>query len=128
MKNIAAVTLLCAIVANLAGCATTAGTSTLKSMSQEQAAHLLVVGKTTKAEVRAALGQADVTPFAGGAEFWVYPYEEGAARFASFIPVLGSFADHGRNIRELKIIMGADGIVKKYRLHDIELKLGDGAH
>jgi len=67
MKNIAAMTLLCAIVAHLAGCATTAGSSTFKNMSQERAGQLLVVGKTTKEEVRAALGPADVTPFAGGA-------------------------------------------------------------
>lgn len=118
-----AIALMGALAAGLGGCATT-GAGGVKELSQEQAARMLVVGKTTKAEVRAALGEAEVTPFASGAEVWIYTYEPGTPKFVSFVPVVGLLASNGRTIKELKIIFGADGVVKKYRLHDIVLQRG----
>lgn len=122
MKMVAIV-LMGVLAAGLGGCATS-GAGGVRDLTQEQAARVLVVGKTSKAEVRAALGEGEVTPFASGAEVWVYSYEEGAARFASFIPLVGRLANNGRTIKELKIIFGADGVVRKYQLQDIALQIG----
>jgi hypothetical protein len=59
----------------LAGCATPPKSAALRSgeiVSAAAAAKTITIGKSTKADVRAALGEAIVLDFDSGYEVWVY--------------------------------------------------------
>ena len=71
------------------------------TISMQNASHTVVVGKTSKADVLAALGPATVINFDSGFEVWVYRAKsrEPAEAKAEFV-----------------ILFAPDGIVKKTRL------------
>ena len=71
------------------------------AMSMQNASETIVIGKTTKAEVMAALGAATVINFDSGFEVWVY-------RAKSRAPA--------ETKAEFVILFTPDGIVKKTRM------------
>ena len=71
------------------------------AMSMQNAGDVIVVGKTSKAEVLAALGVATVVNFDSGFEVWVY-------RAGSRAPA--------ETKAEFVILFTPDGVVKKTRL------------
>jgi len=93
----------------LAGCAgpglfnmgADAPASSNPAVSMQNAGDTIVIGKTTKAEVMAALGAATVINFDSGFEVWVY-------RARSRAP--------SETKAEFVILFTPDGIVKKTRL------------
>ena len=98
----------CALAAGCAGIGgqarTEKGPGVLKpeAMTPQRARDAVTIGKSTKAEVRAALGPAITIPFDSGYEVWVYRW-------------LGS----GRTTRgdtELVVLFDKDGVVKKTRV------------
>jgi outer membrane protein assembly factor BamE (lipoprotein component of BamABCDE complex) len=108
----------CAVVISLAACASS-GNGQIRTLSQDGAAATLVRGKTVREEVRRELGDAVVTEFPSGQEIWVYQFTDSAAKFVKYVPLLGRLTSSGSKIKELKILFGKDGIVKKYQLQDI---------
>lgn len=112
---------LYALVAALAGCAS-AGNGRVETLTQDRAAAVLVPGETTKEDVRRALGDALVTSFPNGREVWFYQYDGSAARLVRYVPLVGRMAATGTRIKELKILFGADGRVRKFKLQDIRVQ------
>ncbi len=102
----------------LAAC-TTVGNGRMTTLSHANTETMLVVGKTTKADVALALGEGKVRPLDSGYEFWIYEYSEGLPKFVNYLPVVGlvsSRIDPRR--RELRIVFDPQGVVKKYALID----------
>jgi hypothetical protein len=112
---------VCALLAGLAGCAS-GGAGPVASLTQDSAASLLVSGCTTKADVRQALGEALVSNFPSGQEVWFYQETESAARLVSYVPLVGRMTATGTRITELKILFGADGRVRKFKLQEIHVQ------
>ena len=95
-----------ALCACAAGCATPAATTGgIASARDAQAA--VAIGKSTKADVEAALGKAIVVGFDSGFEVWVYRERRAAA---------GLFAQPRREQAELVLLFEPSGILKKMRV------------
>lgn len=120
MRRVNAIALY-ALLAGLAGCAA-GGTGPVASLTRESAAGLLVAGRTTKDDVRQALGDALVTNFPSGQEVWFYQETDSAARLVKYVPLVGRMTATGTRITELKILFGADGRVKKFKLQEIHVQ------
>lgn len=112
LKTVAA----CMLAASLAACAS-AGNGQVKTLTPEDAAAMLA-GKD-KAEVRRQLGEAEVIEFPSGQAVWIYQTTDSAAQFVKYVPLLGRMTATGARIKELKILIGQDGRVKKILLQDI---------
>jgi outer membrane protein assembly factor BamE (lipoprotein component of BamABCDE complex) len=92
----------------VAGCATPATTAGgIASARDAQAA--LVIGKSTKAQVEAALGKAIVVSFDSGYEVWVYRERVAPAGF-------GLFAQPPKEKSELVLLFEPAGVLKKSRV------------
>lgn len=104
---IAARTLACCAL--LAGCAAgtgppddTPGVVRASGVSDQAARDSIAIGKSTRADVSAALGKATVIPFDSGFEVWVYRWKgaEGTAR----------------DTTELVLLFEPSGVVRKARI------------
>jgi hypothetical protein len=101
--------LACVLVAVLAGCAQTGtlredapGFIQSRGIAPENARNTIAVGRSTKADVAAALGRATVIPFDSGYEVWVY-------RWRGAQPTT-------RAATELVVLFDPSGVVKKTRV------------
>ena len=113
MSTRLALTLACAL---LAGC-TTVGNGRLVQLEAAQARALLVPGKTTQAEVRAALGQGTVVRFDSGRQTWHYVYRQGMAKGWDDVPYVNLIAEHlAGDEKELVILFDPAGVVQRYSL------------
>ena len=125
MKALSRVSLTVALAACIAGCASTTpkapgalGTSArTKALPAERIKDTVSPGRSTKADVLAALGEALVISFESGYEVWVY-------RLAQDRPAQGA---HGRRVvradsarstmnPEFVILFAPSGIVSKTRV------------
>jgi len=109
--------LIAVLACGLTACAST-GNGRIKALNQTEAAQLIVVGKTDKAELEAALGTAEVSTFANGVEIWVYRYLPDTSGAFRSVPIFKSLVTDSGNFKELKIVFDKNGIVKKYQLID----------
>ena len=101
----------------LGGCAT-AGIGTINSYDERALAQRIEVGATTKSELETTFGAAAVVRFDSGYEVWIYKDEEGAPKFLQFVPVVGLAARMMPNqTRELAVLFGPDGVVRKFRVN-----------
>ncbi len=113
------------VALNMAGCASL-GNGAIKTLSEDGARQVLSAGKTTKAELLLAMGEASVQTFRNGYEVWVYnckPGLPGLPGFVGFLPVVGALAsviDASTGGRELAVLFDRDGVVKKYQLRVAE--------
>ena len=105
----------CLLMVLATGCAST-GNGALTTLSAERAAQTIVIGKSDKAAIRATFGQASITPYAGGLEVWLY--QLGYPRAVDSLPYVNLVINSADNRKELSILFGRDGLVKKYRLMD----------
>jgi hypothetical protein len=101
--------LLCAsFIAAAGGCTGPSGPPTgaapakAAAISPQAAQALLVAGKSTKADVEAALGRADAVRFDSGWDVWAFRWR-GKQRTT-------------RGDTELVILFGPDGVVRKTRI------------
>jgi hypothetical protein len=88
-----------------AGCSTLPETADIPSARNAQAA--VTIGKSTKADVEAALGKALVVGFDSGYEVWIYR-ERGGDRFL--------FAPPANAKPELVLLFEPTGVLKKSRI------------
>lgn len=99
----------CIVVALLAGCAETGslredspGFIQARGITPQGASDVISVGRSTKADVAAALGRAIVIPFDNGYEIWVY-------RWRGAQPTT-------RAATELVVLFEPSGLVRKTRV------------
>ena len=90
-----------------AGCSTLPETADIPSARNAQAA--VTIGKSTKADVEAALGKALVVGFDSGYEVWIY--RERSASVGS-----GLFGQPAKERPELVLLFEPAGILKKTRV------------
>ena len=102
--------ILCAVCVWLAGCAGSFGDEESKNsapafrdpkMSLQEALDAVVIGKSTQADVAAALGKAAVIKFDSGFEVWVYRVRSG---------------DIAVKKSEVAVLFAPSGVVKKVRI------------
>ncbi|WP_332879357.1 hypothetical protein [Massilia sp. S19_KUP03_FR1] len=105
----------CLLLVLATGCAST-GNGALTTLSAERAAHSIVIGKSDKADIRTAFGEASITPYPGGQEVWLY--QLGYPRAVDSLPYVNLVISSADNRKELTILFGRDGLVKKYQLMD----------
>jgi hypothetical protein len=103
------------LAAACAGCAAT-GNGAAKTLTQQGAAHTIAIGKSTKADIDAAFGTANVTRFANGYELWLY--QVGYSKVVDSVPYVNLVVSSADNKRELSILFDQRGVVKKYQLMD----------
>ena len=112
--------LACGLAA--AGCSTV-GSGRVAQLDDTHARTLLVPGRTTRDDVRQALGQGAVIHFQSGLETWQYDYREGIAKGWDDVPYVNLIvARIDRPTKELVILFDASGVVKRwslqaYRMH-----------
>ena len=101
----------------LGGCASP-GVGTLRLVADDTLAVQIQAGSTTREQLRLALGSAAVVSFDSGYEVWIYKNDEGAPKMLRYVPVVGLGAALIPNrTRELVVLFGPDGVVRKFRVH-----------
>ena len=107
-----------AIALCLAGCSTV-GNGALVQLDDTQAHTLLVPGRTTRDEVRQALGEGTAIRFESGLETWHYDYRAGIAKGWDDVPFVNLVvARLDRPVKELVILFDAQGVVKRWSLQE----------
>lgn len=95
----------------LMGCATTGNVQ----ISDSGTVSKIVEGKSTKADVRALVGEPTKVNFDSNKnEIWEYVYKKGSVKPATFIPIVGLFAG-GADVsgNTLTILFDKNGVVEK---------------
>jgi hypothetical protein len=118
-----------ALCACVAGCAVpgmspvTAGTAAANSISVRNATDAITIGKSTKADVIAALGKTAVVSFDSGFEVWVYQIigervtGESAAKASWVERILHAGSEKGtRGNTEFVVLFAPSGVVTKTRI------------
>ena len=90
-----------------AGCSTLPDTADIPSVRNARAA--VTIGKSTKADVEAALGKALIVSFDSGYEVWIYREKSAAAG-------VGLFGQSAKEKSELVLLFEPAGILKKTRI------------
>ena len=110
IKSLANTLAVLALSLSLGGCASyfelfksenTAPPFREQALSMPAAGNRITAGKTTKADVRATLGEAKVITFDSGFEVWVYK-----GRYAADVPAQAEFV----------VLFAPSGVVKKFRM------------
>lgn len=99
----------------LVGCTATSGNSKIKDHTQDTVDQTIVVGKTTKADVKADLGEPTaITLNDNGSENWTYVFSNATAKGVSYVPIVNLFA-RGADVNTKKVIILFDkkGVVQK---------------
>ncbi|UTY59720.1 hypothetical protein [Massilia sp. erpn] len=115
MKKTLRAAILSILSWTLAGCAST-GNGAIKTLTQEGAAHAIVIGKSTRADINESFGSASVTKFSNGYELWLY--QLGYSKMVDSLPYVNLVLSSAENKRELSILFDQAGVVKKYQLVD----------
>ena len=102
---LARVSIICALCACAAGCA--APGSSLTAVPAHVASAAVIIGKSTKADVIAALGKTKGIGFDSGFEVWVYQVTGGA-------PAIPGWRKPG--ITEFVLLFDPSGVVTKTRI------------
>lgn len=88
-----------------------------RTRRSEAAYNNITVGKTTKAELDTALGQATAVSFDSGYEVWVYQDKSEASGLVRLLPVVNRTALFAsERSMEIVVLFHPDGVVKKYRV------------
>ncbi len=103
----------CALVAGCAGPATSTDTaSNATSILAGDAREAIIIGKSTRADVLAALGKTTVIGFDSGFEVWVYQARQGAEE-----RIAPAGAQKGTaGTAELVVLFAPSGVVTKTRI------------
>ena len=124
MKQVAITTVAAPLLISvllLSGCASY-GNQKIKDQTQASISQTLTEGKTTKAEVKTALGNADAVSFTdSGNEIWTYKFTKQTPHARNFIPVVNWFS-RGADLKtkEVVIMFDKNNIVSKYTMRESE--------
>lgn len=118
MKRVMARLPLAILALAAAGCSTV-GNGGLVQLDAPQAQALLVPGRSTRDEVRQALGDGAIIHFESGMETWRYQYREGVAKGWDQVPYIGLItARLDRPTKELVILFDASGVLRRWSLQE----------
>ena len=116
MTTFKTVSLAAVMAAALTGCAMS-GAENRPLIDERTLNARIVHGATTRADIFAAFGTASIVNFDSGYEVWIYKDTTGAPRLLRYVPVVGLGAGLiPDRKRELVILFGPDGVVRKSRL------------
>lgn len=109
------------------GCASV-GNERMRDQTQASVSQKIAEGKTTRQEVRDALGEATTVSFTdSGNEIWTYKHARATPKAQNFIPVVNLFS-RGADVKtkELVVLFDKQGIVTRYTMRETadELKHG----
>ena len=105
-------------LALLAGCSTV-GNGALVQLDESRTQALLVPGRTTRDEVRQALGEGAAIRFESGFETWHYDYRAGIAKGWDDVPFVNLVvARLDRPVKELVILFDAQGVLRRWSLQE----------
>jgi len=105
-----------------AGCSTV-GNGSLVQLDAPQAQALLVPGRSTRDQVRQALGQGAIIRFQSGMETWRYQYRPGIAKEWDRVPYIGLItARLDRPTKELVILFDASGVLRRWSLQEYQAR------
>ncbi|MEN3931560.1 hypothetical protein WJT86_10900 [Microvirga sp. W0021] len=129
MKSIHLLVLM--LAATLAGCASS-GNEAIRGETVHTLDSKIVKGRTTKADVRAQIGDPSSVSFTdAGNEIWTYTHEVATAKVENFVPVVNYFT-RGADVKSKSVVILFDsrGVVKNYTLSDAqnERRWGVGAN
>ncbi|WP_063291033.1 MULTISPECIES: hypothetical protein [unclassified Pseudovibrio] len=116
-----------ALAAGLAACAS-AGNENLRHETSASLSTKLTKGKTTKAQVRALLGDPDSLDFSdSGNEIWKYQHIRANVKAENFIPVVGLLAGgQDLNKKELALFFSNRGVLKNYSMLETKSEVRTG--
>lgn len=117
-------TALIIVALALAGCASSGN----PKVADFNPATQIEYGKTTKAEIKAMLGEPNWKKYgANGKEIWVYSYGQAQMKPATFIPIVGLFAG-GMDTqgRSLTFVFDEKGVIQKEGSGDAQIEGGSG--
>lgn len=116
MKKIMILSVAAMIGLGMAGCAVKTGNETLGKIEKSQLEQGIVKGKSTKADVKAMLGDPDKTDFDNNSlEKWSYVHVRKDAKAVNYVPVVNWFvAGTNDTTKTLIVLFDNDGIVKNY--------------
>lgn len=100
----------------LAGCAATGNGQATRDAAARDAE--VVPGRSTKADIVKAYGEAHVFKFDSGYEIWVYQNSHTIPRFVRHLPLIGmATALVPDRSKELVLLFGPDHVLRKVRMH-----------
>ncbi|KZL15846.1 SmpA / OmlA family protein [Pseudovibrio sp. Ad26] len=111
----------------VAGCASV-GNESLRHLTREGLENQLENGKTTKEDVRVALGDPNTTDFTdSGNEIWKYRHVRTQAKVENFIPVVDLLAS-GQDVttKEVALFFDQDGLLRNYSMIEVEDEVRTG--
>ena len=118
----ALVSLVAACGTIVAGCSTV-GNGRVAQLDAAQANHLLVPGRTTRDDVRQALGDGAAIRFQSGLETWHYEYREGLAAGWDAVPYVNLIvARIDPPTRELVLLFDTAGVLRRWSLQTYRLR------
>ena len=104
------------VLALLVGCATE-GNGRVVQLDDAGAGALLVPGRTTREQVRAAFGEGSVVRFESGRETWHYVHRSGMAKGWDAVPYINLIAARvAGDEKELVVLFDASGVVMRWSL------------
>jgi outer membrane protein assembly factor BamE (lipoprotein component of BamABCDE complex) len=110
-----------AIIASLAlaGCVSS-GNENLRSETEQSVQGKIVIGQTTKAQIRALFGSPLSTSFTdGGLEIWNYEFINVSADAVSYIPVVNLFgASASGKKKSLVIMFDRSDVVQRFSMSE----------
>lgn len=124
--------LLVMLVAFLSiGCANT-GNKSLKNVSETDVQKTIIIGQTTKEQIRTEFGSPFKTTYTdGGLEVWSYQYDDTSAftpeTIGSVVLTLGLLGTKARGTRnELVILFDENNIAKRFNMSNSPIESGTG--
>lgn len=110
----------------LTGCAT-AGNARLETQTKESVSSMIKEGVTTKAQVQAALGDANSISFTdAGNEIWTYSFSRTKSKARNFIPYANIFSSGADTHTKEIVIFFKDNVVGKYTMRDTDTETRTG--
>jgi outer membrane protein assembly factor BamE (lipoprotein component of BamABCDE complex) len=106
-----------AVLFLMTGCVSI-GNQAIKNETQQTIQSKIVEGKTTKEQVRAALGEATSVSFTdSGNEIWTYTYTHSSPKAQDFIPIVNIFTQGSdQTTKQLIVMFDKNEVVSKYTM------------
>ena len=110
-----------AIALGLSACATS-GNVKMKDQTQSSVSQQIVEGKTTKAEIVQAFGQATTVSFTdAGNEIWTDKHSRDVSHVRNFVPYVNMISSGSDTVtKELVDMFNKNEIVSKYTMREIQ--------
>jgi hypothetical protein len=109
----------CACAAALLAACAAADTDRIAGLDDARAQALLVPGRTTEADARAAFGPGSVVQFRSGWATWHYEYRAGLAKGWDEVPFIGLVTSRSaRPTKELVLLFDPAGTLRRYALQE----------